>query len=54
MLKVEELEKQVGRMNAGGILAVPGCYEALSEELNNSVLTALGVNDDEDEEEDAE
>lgn len=37
----EELERQVGRMSAGTILAVPGVYEALKEELNNSVLEAL-------------
>ena len=32
------LEELIHDMNAGEILAVPGVYEAMSEELNNNVL----------------
>ena len=37
----EKLEELVGKMSAGEILAVPGVYEALAEELNNAVLDSL-------------
>ncbi len=37
----EELENQVSRMDSSQILSIPGIYEILAEELNNSVLAAL-------------
>lgn len=36
-----QLTAEVAKMSAAEILAVPGVYEALSEELNNTILTAL-------------
>ena len=36
----------VRNMGPSELLAVPGVYEALSEDLNNEVLEALGVEDD--------
>ena len=32
------LNRLVAKMHAAEVLQVPGCYEALSEELNNKVL----------------
>ena len=47
------LEDHVAKLNAAALLAIPGIYEILSEELNNSVLEAWeqeqDANPDEDE-----
>ena len=44
------LEEIVGKMSAGALLAIPGVYEVLSEELNNEVLQRLEETDDDEEE----
>jgi hypothetical protein len=36
-----KLEELIGEMTPGGILAIPGVYEAVSEALNNDVIDAL-------------
>lgn len=36
-----KLEQLIGQMSAGELLAIPGVYEAVSEELNNAVLEEL-------------
>lgn len=46
-----KLEELVGQMTAEDILAMPGVYEIVSEELNNEVLSALEAERDEEEEE---
>jgi len=37
----DELAAQVGRLSPEALLAIPGIYEILREELNNSVLDEL-------------
>ena len=36
-----QLTAEIAKMSAAEILAMPGVYEALAEELNNAVLDAL-------------
>jgi hypothetical protein len=47
------LENLVGMMTPAQLLAIPGVYEVLSEELNNDVMAAWEDDhpDDEDQEE---
>jgi len=47
------LEQVLHEMTADQILAIPGVYESVSEELNNEVLSRL-VNEEEEEEEEEE
>jgi hypothetical protein len=43
----EKLEEILGRMNVGQLMAIPGFYEIVREELNNEVLEALRPEEDE-------
>lgn len=43
-----KLEELVGEMSVAQLMALPGFYELVSEELNNEVLKALEEEDGDD------
>ena len=43
----EKLEEILGRMSVDQLMAIPGFYEIVREELNNEVLEALRPEEDE-------
>lgn len=42
----EKLEEIIGRMTTDQLMAIPGFYEVVSEELNNEVLEELRPEED--------
>ena len=44
----EKLEEIIGRMTTDQLMAIPGFYEVVSEELNNEVLEALRPEEDDE------